>query len=220
MASLELPNTDFFNLNQSVTQLLRALDDAKTQRTVRRGARQSVQAPTQQSEAEVQGDLRTVLQNPLAKREPRGYGALKLDAVRSIRPLHESLVRLARGNVVATDAVDNDDTNAELHVRLRDFVESVDPVHPFLQVPLETNDTSGGGDVEGERGEAGGEQVQKEGEDAATETQNTVKKQQQQKGKQTLSKKARGKQRADPNVSHGKIQTAQKKRIPCLLANK
>ncbi|KAI4269745.1 MAG: hypothetical protein LQ337_007106 [Flavoplaca oasis] len=195
MAPLEFPNTDFFNLQSSLIQLLRALDDASTQRTVRKGARQSAQAPTQEFNTNVQGDLRSVLQSPLYKREPRGYSALQLDAVHSIRPLHESIVRLlTRGTVNATDTVDNEDTDTDLRGRLHDFVESVDPAHPFLQIALETKDTSGG-DVDDDDDD--------DGEGAGAEQQKKKKKK-----KQALSKKAKGKQRADRDASHGKIQAA------------
>ncbi|KAL8981741.1 MAG: hypothetical protein Q9205_003566 [Flavoplaca limonia] len=184
IAPLEFPNTDFFNLQSSLIGLLRALDNASTQRTVRKGARQSAQAPTQELNTNVQGDLGSVLQSPLYKREPRGYSALQLDAVHSIRPLHESLVRL----LTSTDTVDNEDTDTDLRGRLQDFVESVDPAHPFLQIAQETKDTSDGDVEDDDDGEgAGAEQGQKE-------------------KKQALSKKAKGKQRADRDTSHGKIQ--------------
>ncbi|KAL8837704.1 MAG: hypothetical protein Q9176_005481 [Flavoplaca citrina] len=93
-----------------------------------------------------------------------------MDAVHSIRPLHESLVRL----LTSTDTVDNEDIDTDLRGRLQDFVESVDPAYPFLQIAQEIKDTSGG----------------------------------DKEKKQALSKKAKGKQRADRDASYGAARLA------------
>jgi hypothetical protein len=198
MAPAEFSNVDFFNLQSSITKLDRALDDANSQKTVRKGARMSSEhKPLEELQANVEEDLGKVMNSPLRPAKGSGYGSLPLEAVRPARRLHELLSSIV-GPKGDPFTLYEGDTATELMLCLQTFVAHIDPDHPFLKTQL----GFGGDDNAGGVGDDENQQV-------AVDVQPTAK----GKGKQVAddeqpSKKGKGKKAvgATRGMSDGRIE--------------
>ena len=149
MAPPEFSNTDFFNLQASVTKLDRAIEDANSQKTVRKGARKSSEhAVSEVLQADVEEDLGKVVNSPLRPARGPAYGCLPSEAVQPVRRLHEMLLSIV-GPGGDPAILDDTDTAADLHGRVQALVARLVPDHPFLKVQFEfdgDDDIDGGDD--------------------------------------------------------------------------
>ncbi|KAI6885778.1 hypothetical protein KC360_g3401 [Hortaea werneckii] len=128
MAPMEPSNVDFINLKQDLNDLKIALERKQQASGGRKGVRRSASGVTvEDAEERVQEDIDKIVQSPLHKSKPQGYGGLRMESVQPLRQFHAALLR-----VKEADEENEEGANAELEARLRALIFSIKPDHPFL----------------------------------------------------------------------------------------
>ena len=196
MASSRFTNSDSINTYKSTNELITALESTATARKGVRTSGTSVQAALQNIEA----DVLRVLQSPLRKPQPHGYGTLPLEAVQPIRQLDKAVANYLNRQPSPddnggeeceegeTEEKEGEDVSiAEVQRRLATFVRAIDPGHPYLR---QSEEETKEGDDEG---------------GTAEETKGSKKPEKKKAPEKKMSAKKAGKQRMSDSAQESEV---------------
>ena len=198
MASSRFTNSDYINAYGSTKELIAALENTQKARKGVRTSGTSVEAAQKNLEI----DILRILQSPLRKPQPHGYGTLPLDAVHPFRQLYKAVTKALshqpppddgsgegaeQGETEGKEDEQEEALKAEMTRRLAAFVRAIDPDHPYLrQSEEETNE----GDDEG---------------GTAEETKGGKKSEKKKAPEKKMSAKKAGKQRMSDSTQESEV---------------